>query len=187
MGYFVAHVGIRDHHKPIDVTFSTLVFGFCAAFAYQIMQHVGFQMLTSSGVAAITSIVLGGLWRAVLRPMFYKAMQHTNVSYADDIPSAWLNLFSVTNVVATQLTVRLKDGRVLMCADLHRFKDEPNGPFRFGSTGDILMYVTDQKIGYAWSTAEHVIFEDWGSEITYIPAAEVAQVDFRRSRKRFIS
>jgi len=25
--YYVANVGVRDHHKPVDVTFSTLVFG----------------------------------------------------------------------------------------------------------------------------------------------------------------
>lgn len=183
MGYFVAHVGIRDHHKTVDVTFNTLVYGFCAAFSYQLMRYAGMSILVASGGAAVTAIVLGALWRACLRPIFYNIMQNTNVSYADDIPTAWLNLFSTTNVVATQLTVRLKDGRTLMCDDLHRFKDEPNGAFRFGSNGDILMYVTHQKVGFAWSSMNDVFWDEWGSEITYVPASEIAQVNFRRTKK----
>ncbi len=187
MGYFVAHVGLRDHHKTVDVTFSTLVFGFCAAFAYELLRYVDINILAASGAAVVTSIVLGAVWRALLRPVFYNIMRNTNVSYADDIPTAWLNLFGETSIVASQLIVRLKDGRTLMCADLHRFKDEPNGPFRFGATGDILMYVTDQKVGYAWSTIDDVFWDEWGSEITYIPASEVAQVNFRRRRRGTIS
>ena len=39
-GYYVANVGIREHHKPIDVIFSTLVFGFISAFAYNVCRVV---------------------------------------------------------------------------------------------------------------------------------------------------
>ncbi len=187
MGYFVAHVGIRDHHKTVDVTFNTLVFGFCAAFVYQLLRYAEFNILAASGAAAVLAVLVGALWRACLRPVFYNIMQSTNVSYADDIPTAWLNLFSETSVVGTQLIVKLKDGRTLMCEDLHRFRDEPNGPFRFGAKGDILMYVTDQKVGYAWSSVEDVFWDEWGSEITYIPASEVAQVNFRRKKRRATS
>ncbi|WP_431674451.1 hypothetical protein [Rhizobium leguminosarum] len=187
MGYFVAHVGLREHHKTVGVTFNTLVFGFCAAFAYQLSRYMEINILAASGTAVVTSVLLGAVWRALLRPVFYNIMQNTNVSYADDIPTAWLNLFGETNVVASQLLVRLKDGRTLMCSDLHRFKDEPNGPFRFGATGDILMYVTDLKVGYAWSTIDDVFCDEWGSEITYIPASEVAQVNFRRRKRRATS
>ena len=27
IGYFIANVGLKDHHKPIEVTFSSLIYG----------------------------------------------------------------------------------------------------------------------------------------------------------------
>ncbi|MCZ5584059.1 hypothetical protein O5621_03670 [Escherichia coli] len=35
IGYFIANVGLKDHHKPIEVTFSSLIFGLTAMMAYQ--------------------------------------------------------------------------------------------------------------------------------------------------------
>lgn len=47
--YYVANVGVRDHHKPVDVTFSTLVFGFFSAFVYAICRRqFGSGLLTAS-------------------------------------------------------------------------------------------------------------------------------------------
>lgn len=34
IGYFIANVGLKDQHKPIDITFSTLIFGLFAAMVY---------------------------------------------------------------------------------------------------------------------------------------------------------
>lgn len=27
IGYFIANVGVKEHHQPVEVTFSTLIFG----------------------------------------------------------------------------------------------------------------------------------------------------------------
>jgi hypothetical protein len=67
-GYYVANVGLRDHHKPIDVIFSALVFGFFSAFAYNICRViVDASILWSSVVAFLSATVLGGLWSRVGR------------------------------------------------------------------------------------------------------------------------
>jgi hypothetical protein len=69
-----------------------------------------------------------------------------------------------------------------MCDDLEKFASSPNGPCVFGAKGDILMYVTHKQsdIGVAFFPTTHPIDADWGHEITYIPADEIARVDLRR-------
>lgn len=41
IGYFIANVGLKDHHKPIEVTFSSLIFGLTAMMAYQAVMWAG--------------------------------------------------------------------------------------------------------------------------------------------------
>lgn len=182
MGYFIAHHGIRDHHKTIDVAFSTLVFGFFSAFAYQVSRYVGEGPLLASVFAALTACTIGATWRVWGRRLMRTLLRLGDISHADDVPSAWLSLFNETGVRATQLSVRLKDGTILLCDDLSRFEKKPNGPFVMGSSGDILMYVTDIKEPKAktWETQEDVEYKDWGSVITHIPAAEISRVRFRQ-------
>lgn len=182
MGYFIAHVGIRDHHKSIDVAFSTLVFGFVAAFSYQIARYAGNGMLSSSLYAALVACLVGAIWRVAGRPLLRWILRVGDIAHADDTPSAWLSLFDVKNIKATQLTVRIKDGTLLHCSDLHMFKDAPNGAFVFGSTGDILLYATHiREPGGEW---EAQLDDDApaGFAITYIPASEVSRVRFQRER-----
>lgn len=181
MGYFIAHVGVRDHHKQIDVAFSTLVFGFFAAFAYQIGRYIGAGMLISAAFAVVISCVVGALWRTYGRRLLYKILRSGDVSHADDIPSAWLSLFGETKTIATSLSVKTKDGTILLSESLADFSNKPNGPFVFGSNGDVLMYVTDIKeLGGKWEKQDDVDYEDWGTVITHIPASEIMRVRLRR-------
>lgn len=82
----------------------------------------------------------------------------------------------------TQLSVQLKDGSWLMCDDLAKFADSPNGPCVLGAKGDILIYVTDKQsdIGVAFYPTANPVDPDWGHEITYIPADQIIRVDLRR-------
>src|SRR5687768_16440560 len=59
IGYFIAHVGVRDHHKQIDVAFSTLVFGFVSAFGYDVSRRLGIDILVSAICAAIVACLSG--------------------------------------------------------------------------------------------------------------------------------
>lgn len=181
MGYFIAHLGTRDHHKQIDVAFSTLVFGFVAAFGYQVARHSGDSLLLSALFAVVVACVAGSIWRVWGRRCLTWVLRAADIAHTDDVPSAWLTLFTATDIRATQLSVRLKDGTTLLCEDLSRFAGKPSGPFVFGSTGDILMYVTDMKEKDGeWEPQEDVDYADWGTVITHIPAAEISRVRFRR-------
>lgn len=181
-GYYIAHHGLRDHHRAIDVTFSTLVFGFISAFPYQILMRSGYDILSSSISAFIITMLVGGAWRKIGSPALSRLLHASRISHADDLPSAWTALFGQTQLNAVTLCVKLKDGTWLMCHDLREFQGRPNGPCVLGAAGDILLYVTHKQPPGAegFSACNDVTSPEWGDEITYIPAAEVTQIDFRR-------
>lgn len=180
--YYVANVGVRDHHKAADVTFATLVFAFVSAFAFYFCRwKLGLSLSFSSGITFLFGMVVGALWRVFGRPHFERVLRFTRVSHSDDLPSAWIALFGESRVV-TQLTVQLKDGTWLMCDDLSKFQASPSGPCVLGAKGDILMYVTDKmtekqsKRGVGFTPEANPIDPDWGHEITYIPVDQISRI-----------
>lgn len=184
-GYFVSNVGLRTHHKTVDVTFSALVFGFFSAFVYELLcRKFEMSMWSASLIAFLSAVVLGGIWAVWGRRCMYFLLRKAKVSYADETPSALKALFMQTKIAGVTLDVRLVDGTWLRCNNLDRFKDEPNGCCVFGNDGDILMYVTHQKhpghINFEENTT--IIDEEFGSEITYLPRERIDRFEFRRVR-----
>ena len=184
-GYYIANVGVRDHHKAIDITFSTLVFGFFSAFVYAICRiQFDANLLTASAISFGSALLFGGCWSRLGRTALESALRRSDVSLSDDVPSAWVALFRA-RTYATQLSIKLKDGTWLKCEDLGLFADHPNGPCVLGGKGDVLMYVTHVKgpKDDDFEACTALIDTTWGDEITYIPADQIAQVDYRRTRR----
>ncbi|MGV8832970.1 MAG: hypothetical protein ACOH2N_13415 [Devosia sp.] len=193
-GYYVANVGLREHHKTIDITFSTLVFGFFATIVYMLIGLGGSFHPNAAVMAAIlsplgafgTSIGLGVWWSKIGRKWLEEKLRDGNVSHSNELPSAWASMQRITDTTARQLHVKLTDGTWLKCEDMRAFSgppigEAPNGPCVFGGTGDILMYVTHRKIPDGkWKPVVGTLDTEWGYEITYIPAAQVALMDYRR-------
>src|SRR5579859_3254905 len=164
VAYYIANVGIRDHHKAADTIFSILVFGFVAAFVYNTSLRVfELSLVSSSAVTFLFAMLAGAVWRLFGRRGFEGLLRRSRISHADDLPSAWVALFNL-RAPATQLTVKLKDGSWLMCDDLSKFAESPNGPCVLGAKGDILMYVThtQSEIGVAFFPAADPIDKNWG-------------------------
>ncbi len=89
--YYIANVGVRDHHKPIDVAFSTLVFGFFSAFAYAVCRRrYGADLLAASVFAFGAALVIGASWSLFGRATFERLLRRSQVSLSDDLPSAWM-------------------------------------------------------------------------------------------------
>jgi hypothetical protein len=181
-GYFVAHVGVRSHHRTVDVVFATFVFGFLAAFVYQVFLRLEWTVLPASAAAFVAAIVLGGIWNAAGRSWFYGALRHTGTTDNDDLPSAWAALFAERGTTVSQVTVKLVDGTWLKCDRVAQFEMSPNGPLVFGGQGDLLMYVTHQQgpNDDAFEPCVDVTNADWGDEITYIPKEQIVRVDIRK-------
>lgn len=62
IGYFIANVGLKDHHKPIEVTFSSLIFGLTAMMAYQAVMWAGLNawLATPPALLCAVTAVRGG-------------------------------------------------------------------------------------------------------------------------------
>lgn len=181
-GYFVANVGARAHHKTIDVTFSTVVYGFFGTGAYLCLLAFNSPLWLATLGAFTGSMMSAGLWAANLRDRFTILLRKAGVSHNDDLPSALASMFTDKKSHSTQLSVRLSNGVWLMCADLARFKKAPNGPCVLGSSGDVLMYVTHHRDpGGDYEECE-VDVPGWGVELTYIPANQVTRIDLRKKQ-----
>lgn len=181
-GYFIANVGVRDHHKTIDTAFTTLLFGFLAIFVYSGLKiQFNWGIAYASLVAFGASLGSGALWAKWGRKWFYKTLRRCRISYNDELPNAWMSLFGLADVTVTQLSVKLKDGTRLSCANTNSFVNQPNGACVLGAKGDILMYVTHcQPPGRDEYELDCVTDAEWGAEITYIPADQIARIEVRR-------
>lgn len=181
-GYFVANTGVREHHKNIDVAFSSAVFGFVSLLVYRTGVSAGVPDLISSACSFVFAIVLGAVWRRFGRASLRWTLKRSGVSFADDSPTALQSMFDVKHGGATELSVRLKDGSWLQSCNLQNFAHFPNGPFVVGMNGDVLLYVTDSRDAGSENSRPNLSLDGlgWGWEITYLPASEVARIDLRR-------
>lgn len=187
-GYFVANIGVRDHHKTIDVTFSTLVFGFFGTILYLLVQGLGGEIVLASLAAFLGASILGALWATVGRGALIWLLRATNISHNDDLATAFDALITETKTDATQLSVKVGDDLWLLCDDVSSFADAPNGPFVLGRNGDLLMYVTHARRGDEdYEPCGGLVDETWGTEITYIPADKISQIDIRRKWRRKVT
>lgn len=184
--YYVANIGMRDHHKPIDIAFSTLVFGFFSMFAYHgLMWIVSPPVYIASFAAFVSAVILGAMWAFWGRKMLIWLLRSTNVSHSDSLPNAWKAIFSETNYSIRQLSVQLTDGSWLHCDDLRKFANEPNGPCVLGDAGDLIMFVTHSSAAGddQFVASEGKVDAYWGTEATYIPKERVARVNLRRVKR----
>lgn len=187
LAYYVANVGLREHHKTIDIAFSTAVFGLLAVGYYRWATEGGnLGEPLASVTTVLLAIVLGGLWSRVGRKAARWSFRSFGLSHADDGSNVLARLFGETGFDATQLTVRLASGTWLMCDDLHRFKDQPNGPCVIGDDGGVLLYVTDEKVAGSeeFTKVESVTDREWGAEITYVPPSQIERLYLRRASRR---
>lgn len=185
MGYFVSTVGLKQRNSTIDVLFTIFIFGLFAALVYK-FTITSSDSAPSSGIIVLKTtlsvlavVLIAGLWRTIGRSIFYSIMRKCKVSYTDAHVTVLSNLFDYTGACATQLTVYLKSGNVLMCDDLSSFSEKPFGTFKLGIDGDVLMYVTDIQSNGIWKNVKGVISDTWGSEITYVPTREIERISIR--------
>jgi hypothetical protein len=176
--YMLAYVGIRDHHKAVDITFKSIAFGLIAIIV--LLATMTWNTIWSIIAAVGWSLVAGFVWRRWGMEGLRKILHMTDASWADDTPSAWATI-SVCNSkhMVSQISVELDDGTWLQCENATQFKDEPFGPMTLGANGDVAFYVTNEKANGSSSSVNDVIVPYWGSEITYIPASKIRRICLR--------
>lgn len=178
MAYVVAYGGVRQHHSATDATFGTFAFGLVAT---AVLAWLPLIAGWRAAAAVALTIAAGALWKAVGIRFARWLLRITNVSWADDVPSAWLTITAErTNLRPSQIAVDVEGGRVLLCEDTRLFSDLPYGPCTLGLDGSIAMYVSaEMKPDGEWIDKTDINHAGEGAKITYIPAAGVKRVEMR--------
>lgn len=183
VGYFVAHLGRRDHHKQSDLILSTAIFGLISLLVYREVYRLHSSDILAVGASLILSGVVGAIWNGFGRNHFSSLVRKAGVTYSDDLPSAWRAIPDAKGYYPQQLTVVMKNGSTLHCFELADFAECINGPCVFGADGDMLMYVTHvkHKNDTNFTEVDDVKNEDFGDNITYIPKSEIEKILYRRT------
>lgn len=183
IGYFIANVGLKDHHKPIDITFSTLIFGLFAAMVYQAFVWAGWGEYLAALLAVAYAFANGAWWRKYGRNFMYKFLRDHDISWSDSTSSAWQRMFDQRGYYISEVYVILKDGTTLVSEHPGNFEGQPCGSFVMGADKDILIHVTREKPpGSSEWIKRKVIHDSWGTMATYIPADQIARVKIRRTK-----
>ena len=184
MGYFIASVGLKDHHKTIDITFATLAFSLLPALLYSLILY-SFNIYAATLAAVVSAVISGAFWRVLGRKWMYWLLRKLSISWSDGTSSAWQRMFDQRGYYVTEVYVHLKDGTILLAEAPGNFKGQPCGSFVMGNEKDILLYVTHEKAAGSVDWVEcDVLHKSWGAMTTYIPADQIARVKIRRTKHR---
>lgn len=187
-GYYVAHAGIRDHHKQVDVVFRVLLFGFLSQAFYQTTLHLWPDAAALAALIAFgLTVCAGALWRRYLRALYVFVIRAAGVSYVDDFQSARHMSYDILRGHApTQITVWLTDGSIYCCDDLSAFNDCPMAPYMMGNDGDLVMYANLEQMPGADELTDIPDVrggKGWGVKSYYFPASEIVRIAFRNAVK----
>lgn len=178
--YVVAYVGIRHHHTASDKVFRAIAFGLVAT---AILKGLPTTLGWWRYGLAIAAALLGGItWRLALADWSRAAFRASNLSWADDAPSAWATITSHNRrAPISQISVELDDGTWLFCFDTTPFKQSPFPVAVLGPEGDLALYVTHERVGIDGPVVEldDVIDPMHGDRLTHISANRIRRVSFR--------
>ncbi|WP_291968555.1 hypothetical protein [Candidatus Symbiopectobacterium sp.] len=184
IGYFIANVGLKEHHKPIDITFTTLVFCLSPAGLYHSAVWLGVNTYIASVPAVISAFTVGSVWRKYGKKWMYGLLRKYDISWSDSTNSAWQRMFDQRGYYVSEIYVYLKNGSTLLSEAPGHFEGQPCGCFVLGNEKDILLYVTHEKAAGStdWKECSDVLHEAWGALATYVPADQIARVQVRRTK-----
>jgi len=187
LAYLVAYAGIRQHHTPSEVFFRSIAFGMTttavmlwapeAPATFARWKHPIWRPCT----ALIFTVTIGVFWRWRGMRWSRATLRKLNVSWTDDIPTAWLSVTATeTDVSPTQIVVDLDSGRTLMCDDTRLFAGAPFAPCVYGLDGSIAFYVTAERpSGGDWVERTEIRHDVEGDMLTYVPATAIKRVQLR--------
>ena len=180
IAYLVAMHGRRREEKAVDVLFGVVAFGLPVMVLWHGLIKIGFPEWAGIILSIAYSFFLGVIWRKWVKKLFYKAMYDAGVSTDEGYKSTWQRIIQDVDIEPKQIFVTLKDGKVLSCEHIGRFKGAAIELSSIDDDGNIAIYVThiDGK-----EVKAKLRDEKWGDLITYIPATEVYTVGFRCLKK----
>ena len=180
LGYSIAYAGFRDKEQKDVLFYGILSFGIFGFIFYDCVRKAYDSFLIPGLGALLTSVLVALFWRKYGKRWFFKMLHKAAISNEDGIPTVWSRITQDTTIAPRQLTVELKDGSKYICDDVDSFATAPIPMYYTDSEGNIAMHVTHKaKKDEAETPVAVVRHESWGDRITYIPAKDIATIDFR--------
>lgn len=178
LAYLVAYAGLRERHTSTDAIFRSVAFGLVAT---ALLTWLGAGLIMVQIFAVIATVAVGAFWRFCGMDLARRILRRTDISWTDDIPTAWLSVTAAkTDHRLAGLAVDLTDGRTVVCDDTRQYREAPHGPCVLGLSGDVALYVTaERRENGEWFSHEDVLHPTEGARLTYIPASAVKRVEFR--------
>jgi hypothetical protein len=181
LAYLVAYAGIRQHHTAADATFKSIIFSTATS---AVLLWKPFVPYVNEAVAVLAALACGLVWRSVGIKASQSVLRSTGISWADDVPNAWLTITALrTDLRPSQIAVDIEGGRTLCCDDTTVFADAPYGPCVYGLDGSIAFYVTAERRPDGRWTEHTDIRTTQGDRLTYVPASAIKRVEIRNWRK----
>ena len=179
LGQYVAFVGLRRSTSAIELTMRSLAFGIAALLAFGILRDLGAPVWASTILAVASSVAVGALWRRWGMDWANQLLKRLKITSDDGIPDAWTALIQSGDLNIMELSVHTKDGRVLY-HEREAYGSALMDGMYFGSDGSIIMVVVEEELpDGTMETRERVDAAEWGVRQTYIPADQIARVNFR--------
>jgi hypothetical protein len=177
--YRLAFVGRDGHHSGSQMVLTSVVFAAIVRAVCEIATaYVQASAALALGVA--TGVLAAIAWRKVLAERAFKAMRKMRIVTADGQPTAVQSVLASDRGKLTEICVWTASGQAFISEHIHRFEEEPKGPFWIGPDGSVALYVTSimDPATKEW-TAIDPLNDDWGTRLTIVPGSQVARLDLR--------
>lgn len=189
LSYRLAYTGKELTHKATDVIFLVFVFAFIAQITGSLtaafLQKLDLAETTSEAVSSLAGIAFAlsssAFWRKWGESKVAKGLKGANISHSDRSETAWQAVILKEHVKPSSLIVRKTDGSMVMSERLSDFDHLPFGCCIQGQDGSIALYITHKWSvgGTEWEERDPRPHGDFGAEVTYIPASEIAEISLR--------
>ena len=177
LAYITAYAGLRRGHATQDAIFISLVFSVVALLCFELFPIE--QTYLRAAAACVMALLSGVLWRKAGRPSWLWLMRKTGVHREDGVHSPW-DVVVQTDRKVGQLSVHLKNGRVLFLNDRRNFLNAPWEGLYLGGDGSIIMAVEMEELPDGSEEIRQAVVDDaWGTRLTFIPSSEIARVNIR--------
>lgn len=177
LAYITAYAGLRRGHATQDAVFISLVFSVIALLSFELFPIE--QTYIRSAAACAAALLSGIIWRKAGRPSWLWLMRKTGIHREDGVHSPW-DVVVQTDRKVGQLSVHLKNGRVLFLNDRRNFLNAPWEGLYLGGDGSIIMAVEMEELPDGSEEIRQAVVDDaWGTRLTFIPSSEIARVNIR--------
>lgn len=181
LGYRAAYIGRGVGKNAVETVFLSAVFAMLAKAATLILSAADADPWVAYPVAAASVLIAALVWRRWLQELSFRCLRHLGINDHDGFTSVWDSMLARPLPPPSQLLVRLKSGKLLMCDEVSRFNNCPLGPCLLGEDGSVALYVTHVMTDEAegWVEMEPV-HEKWGAAMTFVRADQISEVEIRR-------